>query len=455
MSIPVSKPSREPTEGPEATVTGSARDLPASMDQRSVVALTVVYGPAPERWGARVVPGARRLPINRLTRVFGGGPLGDAEISRAHAEVARDDAGHLVLRDVGSKNGTFVGERPVAATGTRLAPGDVVRVGETLLLCHEVRATPVPDAAVPELVGRSDAMCAVRAAIARYAALDHPVLVQGESGTGKELVAAGLAALRPGRGPFVPFNASAVAPDLVEAALFGHQKGAFTGATEARSGVFRAAHGGTLFLDEVGELPEPTQVKLLRAIEQGEVHPVGAARPVPVQARLVAATNRDLAAAVSTGRFRHDLYARLAVLGLDVPPLRARIEDVPLLVCHFLEAAGAADRRLSAKAMARLMCHPWPLNVRELRATVVQALADAGAGAQIDLAPQIVERLERHRALVPGSGAPGRPLDRETVAEALRAEGGNMSRAAARLGKDRGQLYRICRRLGIDPGEHR
>jgi DNA-binding NtrC family response regulator len=226
-----------------------------------------------------------------------------------------------------------------------------------------------------DIVHRGDAMKRVILRARRVAPRSVPVLIEGETGTGKELLSRAIHQASPRRGrPFVAVNCGAIPAELIESELFGHEKGAFTGATTQRKGHFQEADGGTLFLDEVGELPKPAQVKLLRALQEGEVVPVGSSRPVKIDVRLLAATNRSLVEDVTTGRFREDLFHRLAVAVLRLPPLRERREDLPLLVDHLLdqvnregtEQPGYVQKKLSAGARNLLLTHDWPGNVREL-----------------------------------------------------------------------------------------
>ncbi|MEZ4436150.1 MAG: sigma-54 dependent transcriptional regulator [bacterium] len=214
------------------------------------------------------------------------------------------------------------------------------------------------------------------AVLERVAPTDMTVLIEGESGTGKELVADAIHQhSKRERGPLVVFDCSAVAPNLIESELFGHVKGAFTGATGSRAGAFERAHGGTLFLDELGELPLDLQPKLLRALEQRQVRPVGGDRPIQIDARIVAATNRNLQKEVEAGNFRQDLYYRLAVIRVALPPLRRRVEDIPLLVRHFLGDLDLGDRdvQVGYDTILKLQRHKWPGNVRELRNFVERA----------------------------------------------------------------------------------
>ena len=311
--------------------------------------------------------------------------------------------------------------------------------------------------AVP-LVGGSPAIRALLEQIALAGPSPARVLIRGEHGTGKELVARALHAASPRRAmSFVAVNCSAIPEELFESELFGHERGAFTGATQARRGRFEEAHGGTLMLDEVGDLSARAQTKLLRVLQENELTRVGGGRAIKVDVRVVAATNRDLAAAVSANGFREDLYFRLAVIPIDVPPLRERAEDVPLLVEHFAarlaHETGRRPQAFGAAALEALRRYAFPGNVRELR-NLVERLLIMNPGATIGA--------EQVRAVLPGAGAPGaapaeaatladavRDFERRQVEAALAAEGGHMTRAAARLGLERSHLYKKMRQLGM------
>jgi len=347
------------------------------------------------------------------------------------------------------------------------------------------RAAPEPaddadDTGLP-LIGRSTAMQAVYRVIARVVATDLTVLVSGESGTGKELVARAIHELgRRAGGPFVALNMAAIPRELIEAELFGHERGAFTGAVGRGAGRFEQAAGGTLFLDEIGDMPLDAQTRLLRVLQQGEFTAVGGARPIRADVRIVAATNGDLPALVAAGRFREDLYYRLNVVPVAMPPLRDRGGDVAILARHFLDAAAAAGlprRRLDSGAVAALEAHRWPGNVRELEnlvrrlavlardevidAAAVGAVLGASAGplaepVDIDRAVRaLIHRIggERPAALDDGTlwdrvmGEVERPLIRATLAR----HGGNQLRAARALGINRNTLRKRLDALGIDP----
>ncbi len=309
------------------------------------------------------------------------------------------------------------------------------------------RATPRPARVVDTgLVGSSAAMAAVRDRITRVAASDAPVLVTGESGTGKELVARAIHAASPrSAGPLVVVNCAAIPPALVESELFGHVRGAFTDAHTDHAGLFASAHGGTLFFDEVAELPLDVQPKLLRALQEHAIRPVGGAAELTVDVRVVAATNRDLDTMVAAGKFREDLYYRVHVLQVALPPLRARGDDVLELARHFLRAQALEPEALAPDAAAALASHGWPGNVRELESALVHALAIAG-GQPITRA-HLPDRIAVSRAPVSdGQLVTLAELERRHVAWVLERVGGNKAAAARILGIERKTLYRMLER---------
>ena len=300
------------------------------------------------------------------------------------------------------------------------------------------------------------------------------VLVYGESGTGKELVARALHFDgRHRNAPFIPLHCGAIAPELIESELFGHEKGAFTGAHAGHEGLFRAADGGTIFLDEIAETSPSVQVKLLRVLQRGEIRPVGANQPRIVDVRIIAATNRDLLELVQEGRFREDLYYRLEVVTLQLPPLRERLADLPLLVNSFLEAANLKYERgdrpvrgFSKGAMDRLMAYSWPGNVRELENVIEGAFAlDVGEVVQAEDLPERIRDgrpalrprpVQRSGAVPPPSSAGAADIrghrdaaERAAIEEALRQTGGDKAAAAQRLGMARSTFYRRVKELGI------
>jgi len=280
------------------------------------------------------------------------------------------------------------------------------------------------------LSGASPVMQAVRRRVADFGRAEAAILIGGETGTGKELVARALHAVSPrAAGPFVAVNCAALPPDLVESELFGTLRGAFTGAFHTRPGLFDAARGGTLLLDEIGELPRSVQAKLLRVLEAGSFRPLGATRETRAEARILTATNRDLAKLCASGEFRLDLYYRVAVLRIDLPPLRERRADIPGLVEHFVARAGSRPRAIAPQAMARLLAHTWPGNVRELRSAVERALLSA-VDEVID-SFELEDRPEAARTADP---------PRAGTAESLRV-----------LLEHRGQLTAAATALGVSP----
>jgi len=306
----------------------------------------------------------------------------------------------------------------------------------------------------PTLVGSSAAMRALQRTLASLRHNESTVLITGESGTGKELVAAALHAASPRRaGPFVPVDCGALPESIIESELFGHERGAFTGAVGA-AGLFRLASGGTLFLDEIGEIPLAVQAKLLRALQTREVRPLGGGAALPVDIRVIGATNRDLAEMVAAGRFRQDLFYRLDVVRLALPPLRERREDVPLLAQHFLEKHRRPDSPVlgfEPEAVAALAARDWPGNVRELENAVESALALA-RGERLAL-PDFTLPGPRRAAAAPDA-EPGLPLsldayERAVLERALRESGGDATQAARRLGIGRSTFYRKLARHGI------
>jgi two-component system nitrogen regulation response regulator NtrX len=325
------------------------------------------------------------------------------------------------------------------------------------------------------MIGDSPAMDEVRSLIERVAPSDARVLITGESGTGKELVAAAIHAGSPRRDrPFVRVNCAAIPRDLVESEMFGHERGAFTGATDRRIGRFELAHRGTLFLDEVGDLGAEAQAKLLRAIEAKEIERVGGGKPIRVDVRIVSATNKDLARAVADGSFREDLLFRLNVIPIQLPPLRERPGDIPALVRHFSimhrMRTGAPLPAWSDDAIAALTRYAWPGNVREL-ANIVERLAILHPGRAVT-APDIarvltVDRGGRSETPTPASTVATLPdpatlehslsdtldeYERVLISRALSMASGNVAEAARRLKTDRPNLYRRMRRLGIPVG---
>jgi len=317
--------------------------------------------------------------------------LTDASVSRFHLELSR--RGDRVLAvDPGSTNGTEV--NGVLVERAQLAPGTVLALGRTKLRVSDGETVSLElheKDALGGLRGRTPVMRRLMARVARAARSDVSALLIGESGTGKELIARAIhdQSARAGR-PFVTVDCGTLSPGLVASELFGHERGAFTGADRRHAGAFERASGGTLFLDEVGELPPALQPALLGALDRRRFRRVGGTEEIDVELRVISATNRDLRAEVNSGAFRLDLYYRLAVVRLDVPPLRDRADDIPLLVEHFLREAGHAepiDRLISPRVMEGLQQHRWPGNVRELR-NLVEAVVAMGEAPKLEVAPE-------------------------------------------------------------------
>jgi DNA-binding NtrC family response regulator len=423
---------------------------------------------------------------------------GDRHIESAHEpETARCKAGgqgwDLLISDLNLNAGisgldllrTFKQANPqgevllISGFGTLETAIDAVRAGAFDYISKpfditEVKATverallqalrPPEDAAAPPppvrtaagLIGRSPGMLAVYKQIARAADSSVPVLIVGESGTGKELVARAVHAHSPrAHRSFLPVNCGAITETLLESELFGHARGAFTGAVADVKGLFEQAHGGTIFLDEIGETSPSLQVKLLRVLEEGEVRPVGASRPIRVDSRVVAATNADLERAVAGGRFRADLYYRLGVIVVRMPPLRERRDDIPLLAAQFLEnACGRARRRvtITPEALDAMLSYSWPGNVRELENTIERlVLFSRGSGIEpADLPASMRERVSTVEQQIFQDLPTLDEMQRRYLLHALAAVGGNRSRTAELLHIDRRTLYRMAERFGID-----
>jgi transcriptional regulator with GAF, ATPase, and Fis domain len=323
----------------------------------------------------------------------------------------------------------------------------VVRAGKTLFVVADVGAyRSRRPTELPGLLGGS-ALDDARFCIEAIGPSKSSVLVLGETGSGKEVVAGLLHTVSGRPGPLVALNCAAVPSELVDAELFGHTRGAFSGAAQARVGLFRAAHGGTLFLDEIAEMPAMVQAKLLRTLETEEVRAVGEDRAVKVDVRVVAATNRHVDDMIESGAFRGDLLHRLAGFRIALPPLRLRIEDVPVLAESFLTASGFA---ISALALERLMLHAWPGNVRELKNVVTSSAEVARKRGRA-----VVEADDIAPLLGPVSVRAGENPEENTLAgrisAALTATGGDVASAAGQLGMSRSVLYETLRRLRIDP----
>ncbi len=380
--------------------------------------------------------------------------IDDPSISRSHCEL-RVEQGKVRIYDLDSTNGTVLDGVRVIAGYVR--DGSTIQIGRSTLRVSlgggDNRVAVSSRTQFGNLVGASWAMRACFAMLERAAASDITVLLEGESGTGKEGAADAIhqASARRDR-PFIVIDCGAIPGNLLESELFGHERGAFTGATDRRVGAFEAATGGTVFLDEIGEMPSDLQPKLLRVLERREIRRLGSNVMTPADVRIVAATNRDLRAEVNAGRFRSDLYFRLAVMKIQLPPLRQRPEDLPILVeriVHSLNLSPAVAQRLTSQAFILSLARgAWPGNVRELRNYVERAaVLDDLAGTE-----ETPVEAEPHDASQPYQQARDRVLaefERRYVEQLLRAHHGNVSAAARASGIDRTYLHRLMRRHGL------
>jgi DNA-binding NtrC family response regulator len=305
------------------------------------------------------------------------------------------------------------------------------------------------------LIGESPPMQRLYELIGKVSQSTSPVLLLGESGTGKELVARAIHSMGPRReAPFAPVDCSALVATLVESELFGHIKGAFTGAGHTKQGLFEVASNGTLFLDEIGDFPLELQAKLLRALQEKEIRPVGSTERIPMDVRVIAATNRDLEAAIRSGRFRQDLYFRVNVVQIKLPPLRERKTDIPLLVDYFLEKFSGPSqpaRTISAEAMRRLMAYDWPGNVRELENAIERAIAMAdGPNLGVDDLPLVLQHAWAQCDPESTDLVSLEELERRTILQALQKTGGDRLAAARLLGIGKTTLYRKLKQYSGD-----
>jgi DNA-binding NtrC family response regulator len=384
--------------------------------------------------------------------------LDDRKVSAVHAELVATERG-VRVRDLGSRNGSFISDTRVGEV--YLTKGTFLTCGDTML---EFAPSGPEQVEVPDvqgfgpLVGSSAGMRAVFERLKKAAPTDLTVLITGETGTGKELVAQAIhqASVRANK-PFVVVDCGSIPPSLAESALFGHERGSFTGAVDKRVSPFAEADGGTIFLDELGELPLDVQPKLLRALAEGRVKAVGSNNYRPVNVRVIAATRRDLVREVNAGTFRSDLYFRVAQLRIELPPLRQRLEDIPAIVRRMMADLGDnnAWNRISNDSLERLMRHDWPGNVRELRNVVAVALAFSKEGP-IDLSQHLAPLVTASES-TPTRGRTFQDAKREVLARfereyftALYAEcNGNVSEIGRRAAMERAHVRGYLRRHGI------
>jgi DNA-binding NtrC family response regulator len=406
----------------------------------------VVVGRGTKRSHVRKTEGSERQLILHVP---------DPRMSSTHLRIVPMSDTHLV-RDAKSRNGTFVNGTRVDAAP--LADGDILEAGQTILLYRtsmeatgDAGPSGIMEAGLATLVPR---LADELATLKKLAATTVSVLIQAETGAGKEVLARALHLLSGRAGPYVPVNCGALPPNLVESELFGFRKGAFSGATEDRSGLVRAADGGTLFLDEIGDLPLPSQAALLRVLQEREVVAVGATRPAKVDIRVLAATHRDMDRMVEEGLFRTDLLARIAGHTLTVPPLRERKEDLSILVAELLRrlcGPRAPEIRFTSGAARALFRYDWPLNVRELEKCLETAAALAGDGPIDDV--HLPPKVRAAGELTRDSELPQLSEDdrrhRDELLDLLRQNSFNVSAVARKMGKARMQVQRWMRRYHI------
>jgi DNA-binding NtrC family response regulator len=392
------------------------------------------------------------------THADAGIALKDSTVSRYHVEfTARPDG--VRVRDLESKNGTWLGATRV--TEVIVEDKATITVGKTRLLVSMIEAdlgTPAEQASFGPAIGAARSMKQLFGILEKVSGSDSTVLLLGETGTGKEVLARAIhqKSKRANR-PFIVFDCGAVAPTLIESELFGHVRGSFTGAVSDRNGAFLEADGGTIFLDEIGELPIDLQPKLLRVLEAGTVRRVGEDKHRRIDVRVVAATHRNLEEEVEAGRFRRDLYYRLAVVLVTVPPLRDRLEDLPLLTQHFVKTMGRGEFELPRDLMSRFAAYTWPGNVRELRNLIERALAGA------DVEPMPMEAIST-RSSAPGESITDRPFKeakerlvdsftKDYLEALLQKCGGNISKMAREAGIARNYVHRLVSKYGLKAHE--
>ncbi|HET9986952.1 MAG TPA: sigma 54-interacting transcriptional regulator [Kofleriaceae bacterium] len=390
--------------------------------------------------------------------------LADETVSRVHFEIVRDAKGYLV-RDMKSTNGTFLDSAEVKEAYLRA--GSVIKAGEVELKFtpfeERIEILPSEKEALGEMVGRSPAMREIFGLVEKIAPTDATVLIEGETGTGKDMIARTLHQLSPRADkPFIVVDCGAVAGTLIESELFGHEKGAFTGASSARQGAFELAAGGTIFLDELGELSLDLQPKLLRVLEQRELRRVGGTKILKVDLRVIAATRKDLRSEVEKGKFREDLYFRLNVVPITAPSLRERREDIPLLIDSMLKKLAPDGAHLTDQTRAALMAHDWPGNVRELRNVIERALAlgaDPGMlvaplGDNASASPKGVQlrdalEFEPNLSFRETKEKWNELFERRYLTWLIKRADGNISKAARDADMDRKYLHKLLRKYGI------
>ncbi len=390
---------------------------------------------------------------NRIS--FGSGNENDFQIddpfvSRRHCRIDYLSIDPLLI-DLGSTNGILLDGEPIDKV--TLPRKSLMTIGKTMIAirrlekCEKIAAVNVEK--MGGLIGVSDSMKEIFALILRVAPTEATICITGESGTGKELVACSIHDMSDRKGePFVAINCGAIPPTIIESELFGHERGAFTGAASTHRGVFEQANGGTLFLDEIGEMPPDLQTRLLRTLETRTIRRIGGHRDIPVDVRIIAATNQDLKKRVAESRFREDLFFRLYIIPIHIPPLRERRDDIEHLANYFVRyfAKKGKTQTISSRAMAQLMTHSWPGNVRELKNTIQRAVIMNDGGTITARHIQITELVDPHAPRV----LPLINQEKEAIFEALRRHRGNQTKASRTLGISRTTLGNKIKKYEID-----
>ena len=416
---------------------------------RSMPSLLVAYHPNPLHIGT-VIPLVEPLELGRGSNVLGKGFLDDKRLSRKHAVVV-GKGDEVSCVDLGSTNGTFIDG--VRISEAILSNGSMLRVGNLMLVRRDLEEHFLPPKS-PRFVGIGPGIARVLRSISAVAPERMAVLVRGETGVGKELVAQELHAASGRRGRLVPVNCAGIADGVLHTELFGHKRGAFTGAGEAKDGLVLQAENGTLFLDEIGDATPAFQKSLLRFLQEGTVRAVGGKTERAIDVRVVAATHVDLDRAVAEGTFRADLLARLDRWSISVPPLRDRVEDLPSLSRSIV----GPDAILPVGLVERLMTHPWPGNIRELHSLLrwYELRCKAGEGTEAEVEERLEAALRRTAPEAPDPGAPSaeRP-NRSELITIFHAERGRMTAVARSFGVSRATIYRWFETANLDPSQLR